>query len=132
MNKIQKVRFRNLGDLLDYLPEIERELILELRDIILEEIPDVREHMAYNVPFYSRHRRICYLWPSSVPWGGLKPGDGVALGFSEGTRLRHGGYLEEGLRKQVASKTFSSQKEIDRSLIASLLSEAILIDAQRF
>ncbi len=97
---------------------------MALRNILLAAIPDLREYLAYNVPFYARRKRLCYLWPASVPWGGLKPGEGVALGFCQGHLLRHGGYLQTGSRKHVALRVYRSVQEIDEMLLAGLLAEA--------
>ncbi|MEJ2478419.1 MAG: DUF1801 domain-containing protein [Desulfobacterales bacterium] len=100
MNKFQKVSFRNFNDFFDFLPTEEQEIVESLRGIILDALPGVTEKLAYNVPFYYRHRRICYIWPSAIPWGGLDKGSGVALGFVKG-RLIAGDYLTGGGGKDV-------------------------------
>jgi hypothetical protein len=129
MNKIQKLSFREVYDFLDYLEGKERTITGELRRIIFASIPDVTEKLAYNVPFYYRHKRICYIWPASVPWGGLKENEGVALGFCQGARMTHDGYLTTGSRKNVAVKVFKSLKDIDDMLLSDLLDEACALDA---
>lgn len=87
MSKFQNVHFRTVGEFLDYLPEHELAIVEPLRELILSTIPDVREKLAYNVPFYYRHKRLCYLWPSSVPWGKTRP-ETVQLGFCYGHLLQ--------------------------------------------
>lgn len=73
------MQFKTLEEFLDYLPEDELEIVLHLRKIILECMPDCKEKLAYNVPFYYRHSRICYIWPAS---GSMeKINRGVAIGF---------------------------------------------------
>jgi len=127
MNKFQKISFRSFGDFYDFLPPEEQELVDFLRDIILESEPDLSEKLAYNVPFYYYHRRICYIWPSAIPWGGLEPGSGVALGFTKGRQLA-GDYLSGGNGKDVRYRLFRQVQEIDPLLVRSLVREAIELD----
>lgn len=78
-NSFQPVAFTNVRDFFAYLPPEELEVVELLRTIVLESIPDCKEKLAYNVPFYYRYSRICFIWPGSVPWG--KPKPGVEIGF---------------------------------------------------
>lgn len=127
MNNIQPTKFKSLGEFLDFLPRDELKIVEHLRSIIFEELPDCKEKLAYNVPFYYRHSRICFVWPSSIPWGGINTG--VALGFCKGHLLSDEiGYLEKGKRKQVRTKTFTSEKQIERNLLRSYLLEAKEVD----
>lgn len=126
-NVFQKgLSFRNVEDILDYLPEDERKIVEALRTTILSCIPDCTEKISYNVPFYSRHKNICYLWPSSIPWGGIK--SGVSLGFTKGMLFPDQKLFKKSNKKNVRSLAFLSLEEIDFDLISSLLYEAILID----
>ena len=128
MAKAQEVSFRNVSECLGYLPPEELAIVERLRSLIFECIPDAEERLAYNVPFYYRHRRIVYLWPGSVPWGRkVKPG--VDLGFCRGHLLSDPSYLETGTRKEVYIKTFHNLRDIDTAVLCSLLYEAALIDA---
>ena len=73
---MQNVSFKSIDDFIEYLPENEREI----------------------VEYYYRHSRICFIWPSSVPWGNVKL-DGVQFGFCNGYLLiDKSGYLEKGNR----------------------------------
>jgi len=128
MTKIQPVKFRSTDDFLEFLEGPEKLITEELRRITLSALPDIQERLSYNVPFYSRFKRICYIWPASIPWGGLKSGDGVAFGFCQGDKIRHGGYLETGTRKYVRIRRYQSLKEIDSALLVDLLAEAYEID----
>ena len=125
MGNPQGVQFKSIEEFLDYLPEEELELVLFLRKIILECMPDCKEKLAYNVPFYYRHSRICYIWPASVPWGEVTKG--AAIGFCKGAS-----FLDETFEsaKFVAKRTFVSVKEIDVVLLKQQIYEAILIDEQ--
>ncbi|MCB9082292.1 MAG: DUF1801 domain-containing protein [Lewinellaceae bacterium] len=130
MGNPQNVHFRTVDDLLDYLPDEERAMVDILRELLLESIPDVVEKLAYNVPFYYRHSRVCYLWPASVPWGNVKL-QGVQLGFCQGYLLADElDYLEKGTRKQVFTKTFFTPNEIDLDLARSYIYDAVLLDEE--
>lgn len=126
MNPFQNISFHSIEELLGFLPPEEQKLVEQLREIVFSSIPDAKEKLSYNVPFYYRHTRICFIWPRSVPWGGIR--EGVLLGFCKGHLLSDSSYLETGTRKNVFTKTFSSTKEIDREKLSQLLYEAVWID----
>jgi hypothetical protein len=127
MNKFQHTRFKTIGEFLDYIPEQEREIVVALQQIIFECMPECEEKLSYNVPFYYRHSRICYIWPASIAWGGVK--SGVALGFCRGHLLSDDyRYLEKGKRKQIYTKTFHSVDEIEPDILKEYLYEAYVID----
>jgi hypothetical protein len=125
MGNPQGIQFKSVDEFLDNLPEKELEIVLFLRKIILECMPDWKEKLAYNVPFYYRHSRICYIWPASVPWGKVEKG--VAIGFCKGAS-----FLDETFETtNFSSKSlFSSIKEIDVVNLKQQIYEAILIDEQ--
>lgn len=119
MRNTQATEFKAVHEFLDYLPADELEIVLFLRQIILECMPDCKEKLAYNVPFYYRHSRICFIWPATIPWE--KISKGVAIGFCKGDSL-----LDETF---VSAKfTFNSVKEIDVAFVKQKIQEAILID----
>ncbi len=127
MSKIQPTKFNSVGEFLDFIPGDERKIVERLRGIIFEAIPEGREKLAYNVPFYYRHSRICFVWPAFIPWGGVE--SGVAIGFCKGNLLSDEiNYLEKGKRKEVYSKTFHSVEQIEEDLLKSYLFEATEID----
>ena len=127
---MQNVSFKTVDEFLDYLPENEKRIVDYLREIIIECIPDCDEKLSYNVPYYSKYSRICFIWPASVPWGKVKM-NGVQLGFCKGYLLNDDiNYLEKGNRKQVFSKTFFDIKEIDLDLLRAYLFDAIEVDMQ--
>ena len=129
MNKFQPIDFRDLDDLYAFLPEDELAMVKALRDLVYECIPEVKEKLSYNVPFFRLHRNICFIWPGSVPWGGSFKG--VQFGFTKGHLLVGGvDYLEAGKRKYVRTKTYHSLKEIDFDQLRLLLFEALEVDAE--
>lgn len=122
------INFKSLVEFWDYLPEEERIITDVLRHIILDNLPaNCKEKLTYNVPFYYGKRRICLVWPASVPWGGFK--SGVMLGFCQGNKLKDTKrYLTHGSNKQVFYKIFQSAGQIDMEAIIFLLKEAVAID----
>lgn len=125
---MQDVDFRTVDEFLDFLPETEYQITHKLRQIILSTIPDVREKLSYNVPYYKRHRNICFLWPSAVPWGNVKQ-EGVRLGFTQGHLIQDDlHYLDRGQRKQVAWHDFHTLHDIQDQTVRMYLAEAVLLD----
>lgn len=124
------IKFQSFIEFWDFLPENERIIVDVLRQIILENLPATcKEKLAYNVPYYYGNKRICLIWPGSIPWGGIR--SGVLLGFSQGNRLEDPeGYLNHGTNKQVYYKIFNSIDEIDETAIVSILKEAVSFDAE--
>ena len=128
MGKMQDINFRSVEEFLDFLPDNERKIVDHLRYLILDCIPECKEKLAYNVPFYYKHRRICFIWPPAVPWGKGRV-SGVELGFCYGNLLQDEiNYLDKGERKQVYMKIFTDVSEIDADLIRAYLFEAAEID----
>ena len=130
--KMQSVSFKNVDEFLAYLPKDELKIVEFLRNNVLECIPGCREKLSYNVPYYSKHYGICFIWPASVAWGSKITYKGVRLGFANGYLLSdESNYLDKGDRKQVYWKDFADIKEIDVALIKSFLYEAALIDEEK-
>ena len=129
MNKLQPLKFRSVDECLDHLPPGELKIVERLRNLILECIPDAKEKLSYNVPYYFRHARICYIWPGSVPWGKTAK-EGVELGFCKGYLLSDTSYLETANRKEVFTKTFHHLRDISTDMLRQLLYEAVLIDEE--
>lgn len=131
MNKFQPVNFADLNDFFAFLPKEELQIVKALRELILECIPNAKEKLSYNVPYYSINKRICFIWPGSVPWGGTRKG--VMLGFAYGKQLTdEWNFLEWGERKTVGAKTYLNTKQVfqDADIIKTLLFEAVEIDAR--
>ena len=123
-----KIKFSSLIDFWDFLPENERIITDVLRQIIIENLPkDHTEKLAFNVPCYYLNKRVCIIWPASIPGGGVK--QGVLLGFSQGYKLKDRyKYLERGTNKRIYYKIIHSPDDIDERAIIDLLKEAIRID----
>jgi hypothetical protein len=124
------IKFKSMLEFWEYLPENERIVVDVLRQIILKHLPSYcKEKLSYNVPYYYGKRRICLIWPGSVPWGGIR--EGVLFGFCYGNRLKDANnYLTHGTNKQVFYKIYYSPDEINYKAIVSLLKEAVEVDNQ--
>lgn len=128
MNPFQHVFFDTVEEMLHYVKPEERRLVEKLREIVLTCLPDATEKLAYNVPFYYRYARICFIWPGSVPWGRVK--EGVLFGFCKGHLLSDVSDLETSKRKNVFTKTVYTLKEISQERLSQLLYEAAWIDEE--
>ena len=128
---MQNVSFKSVEEFLEFLPDDELRITEFLRKIVFECIPDVTEKLAYNVPYYKRHKNICFIWPASVLWGKKKTYSGVRFGFVSGHLLPdEPGFLDKGERKSVYWKDFGNLKEIDVELLKAYIYEAVLVDQQ--
>ncbi len=128
---MQNVSFKSVEEFLDFLPDDELKIVELLRSLILNCIPEVTEKLSYNVPFYKRHKSICFIWPSSILWGTRKTYTGVRFGFAKGYLLQdESNYLDKTNRKQFYMMDFNSVNEIDIDLFKSYLFEAVRIDEQ--
>ncbi|MBL0047283.1 MAG: DUF1801 domain-containing protein [Bacteroidetes bacterium] len=122
-----KIKFHSYLEFWEQLSTNERQITDVLRQIITQNIAQTKEKLAYNVPYYYGKRRICFIWPASIPFGGFK--NGVMLGFCYGNLLPDiPKYLIHGTNKQVYYRIFHSVEEINESAIVSLLQEAIQVD----
>ncbi len=121
-------RIHSLVELYDILPEEERLIVDILRQIAAAGLPAYcTEKMSYNVPYFYGNRRICMIWPATVPMGGVRKG--VLFGFSYGNRLQdEDQYLEHGRNKQVFYKIYQSADAIDEGALFRLLKEAAEVD----
>jgi hypothetical protein len=123
---------RSVEEVIDSLPQTERVIMKRLRALILDCLPFAQEKISYGVPFYTRNRMMCFIWPPSISWGPKKEqyqNKGVTLGFCQGNRFANddGALLAEG-RKQVYCVYFKSVTEINDDQIRALLFEGEIID----
>jgi len=129
--KMQNVSFGHVDELLAYLPGNEYSIVVELRQLVYDCIPGVKEKLSYNVPFFRKRRNICFIWPSSVLWGKVKSTEGVRFGFTYGHLLQDDAqYLQRGTRKQVFWVDFLTLNGIDWPLLEAYIHEAAFIDQQ--
>jgi len=122
-------KIRSLVQLYDLLTEEERIITDVLRQIIQDSLPQCKEKISYNVPFFFGNRSICLVWPASVPRGGIKKG--VMLAFWYGNRLNDtDDYLTHGSNKQVYYRIFYSANDIKMKPLKKILMAAAALDKQ--
>ncbi|MBL7944817.1 MAG: DUF1801 domain-containing protein [Flavobacteriales bacterium] len=125
-------RFAAVSDLLDFLPADERALTERLRELIISEVPELKERLSFNVPFYKGRRDVCFLWPASVLWGRTKTYEGVRFGLSYGSLVPGcEPYLQRGERKQVCWRDLQELTDHDERRIRALLRAAVVVDQER-
>lgn len=129
--KMQNVNFHSIDEFLAFLSPDELEVVEFLRQLIYDCIPDVSEKLSYNVPYFKRHKTICFIWPASVLWGKKQSHTVVRLGFTQGHLLTDEmGYLKLEGRKQVAWRDFERIENIDVELLQAYVYEAVVLDEE--
>lgn len=123
-------------DFAQALPREEWLIFTYLRDMVLKTEPRLIESKSYGVPYYSRNKRICFIWPVSAPNAPKaknQKDDGtlVSLGFCYGNLLSNVQrlLLAEG-RKQVFIIRLRSLKDLTaiEKQVTEILNEALLLD----
>ncbi len=128
---MQNVDFGNIEEFLAFLPNDELPIVELLRNIIFDCMPECEERLVYNVPYFRRHKNICFIWPGSVTWGNSQR-KGVRLGFINGNLMADEiNYLDKGDRKFVYWKDFFDMNDIDPDLVKSYIFQAIIIDGEK-
>ena len=122
------MKIYSLPELYDIIDTEEKIMVDVLRQIVIENTPDhIREKISYNVPFFYGTKGLCFIWPASIPRGGIKKE--VLLGFWYGNKLKDDdGYLVHGKNKRVYYKIFQRVEEIDQTAIVKVLKEAVALD----
>lgn len=128
----------DIDQMIASLPRNEQVLVKRLRALVMECIPQATEKAYYDfaIPFYTRNRLICFIWPPSVSWEQRarhekQKSKGVSLGFNQGNLMSNedGVLLSEG-RKQVYVMYFKNLDDLDEAQVRALLFEAAMIDEQ--
>src|SRR5688572_3194619 len=128
----------DIDQMIASLPRNEQVLVKKLRALVSECIPQATEKAYYDmgIPFYTRNRLICFIWPPSATW---EPGandekrkaKGVTLGFNQGNLMSNeDGALLSEVRKHVYVMYFKELNDIDEGQVRALLFEAAMIDEQ--
>jgi hypothetical protein len=134
----REIKTVDVDQMIATLPRDEKMLVERLRALVTECIPQALEKTYDDMvmPFYTRNRIICFIWPPSSVWepnAGYEKqkAKGVALGFSQGKLMSNedGILLAEG-RKQVYMMYFKNLDDIDVVQLRALLFEAAMIDEQ--
>lgn len=126
------LRFSSVAAMLDFLPDDERDLTEQLRELIISEAPDLKERLSFNVPFYKGRRDVCFIWPASVLWGRKKTYEGVRFGLSYGSLVPGcEPYLQRGYRKQVCWRDLQRLTSTDERMIRNVLRAGLAVDLER-
>ena len=115
------------------LPAPESGIVKRLRILVMDCLPFATEKPYYGlgVPYYSRYRQICYIFPSSALYGieAASTKKNVALGFCQGNKMSNeNGVLKVEGRKQVRVMYFYNIRDIHDDQVRALLFEASMID----
>ena len=114
-----------INSFISTLPEEEKKMTLRLREIILETNPSFEEKFAYGVPYYYLNKRVCFVWPTSVPRSGFK--SGVIFGISNGVILKKKfDIISCGSCKVIGWIQYQNLKEIKPRIVKEILTEAII------
>ena len=125
---VKLAKHKDFDSFLDALTPAESTICLQLRELILGNFPHLKETWGYGAPYYSGKRRICFLYPASLPYSGVK--EGVNFGFTRANMLSNvQGLLDLGNRKAVGYIAVLREKDIQEALFLEILQEAILLDA---
>lgn len=128
---MQNVSFKSVDEFLDFLPEEELKIVTVLRALVYDCLPNCKEKISFNVPFYFLHKSVCFIWPASVTWGNKETYKGVRVGFAKGYLMTDEyNYLEKGTRKQIYWRDIQRLEEYDIELLKAYLFEAAMLDEQ--
>lgn len=129
---MQSVHFNSLTEFFEFLPDEERLVTHLLRDLVYETLPEIKEKLSFNVPFFRQQKTICFIWPGAVLWGSKRSYEGVRMGFNYGHLLDP---KEEILslekRKSVAYLDLLKPEEIPFEQIRELLLRSAELDQKK-
>ena len=127
---------RDVQEFIEGLAADERIIVKRLRDLILDADPRIVEKLSYGVPYFSRNRRLFFLWPASaLPFstGRKQIAPKVTMGFCYGNLLSNDqGLLQQENRKQVSTISINTLADINERLLREIVNEALIADAQFF
>ena len=120
-------KHKDFDSFLDALTPVERTICLRLRGLIMDNFPELKEIWAYGAPFFKGRKRLCFLYPASLPYSGIK--EGVNFGFNRANLLSNDhGLLDLGNRKEVAYIAVLTENDIREDQYLEILHEAVILD----
>lgn len=126
--RVKFAKHKDFDTFLEALTPPEQAICLRIRLLITENFPQLHETWAYGAPFYKGRRRICFLYPASLPYSGISRG--VNFGINRAYLLSNEqGLLQFGDRKEVAYIPVLAESDIREGLFLEILHEAVLLDA---
>lgn len=102
---------------IEKLPEPQKEIMIQLRKLIMESVIGVREQYKWNQPVYGVKKDFCYLKPTK---------DHVNLGFMNAERLDDPNHLLEGTGKSMRHVKIKNVEGINIELFSKWLNMAVV------
>ena len=117
MNKFQRnINFNSVDDIINFIPNKEANILIKLRSIILDLVPNIQEKISYNVPYFYLNKNLFFIWPGSIPWGKTPKGT-VKLGFCLGYLIDdETNIFDSENLKTIRTITFNNIKELLNSI----------------
>jgi hypothetical protein len=103
------------------LPEPQRQTMEAIREMILQLVPTVEEHVKWNCPFYSSNGLLCYI-------NFDRKAKQVALCFVEGFQLEDTYGLLDKDKKQIAKLYIAEDQNFNKRVIHYYLRQAVAIN----
>jgi hypothetical protein len=112
----------NLEEYLSQYPEEMNIIARNLRNLILEIVPDMDENIKWKNLFYEKNGFICAI---------VIHGDHVNLEFARGTELEDPYRMLEGTGKKIRHMKIHNSDEIKSNEIKKMLLEAVDLNIKR-
>jgi len=124
---VKFAKHKDFDSFLEAIAPEEGAICLYLRDLILQNYPELRETWAYGAPYYRGKYRVCFLYPASLPYSGIE--QGVNFGFNRAYLLSNAqGLLNFGYRKEVGYVPVKTLNDIQPDVFLEILHEAVMLD----
>ena len=95
-----------------------RELAQKLREIIIQAVPNIEEHIKWSMPRYSVDgKNVCYFCITKHH---------VGLGFYEGKHLFDPRHLLQGEGKKVRQANFTKKQVLHKKIVIQWVRESAL------
>lgn len=109
----------NVDKYFDKLDPPVNDISLELRRLVLETLPEVREELKWNVPTYSMSKNICSIMAHKKH---------VNLQLFQGAHIEDSNLLE-GAGKDMRHLKYFSVDEIEGDIVRKCLKQALKLDS---
>ncbi|SOC06007.1 hypothetical protein SAMN05880501_104157 [Ureibacillus xyleni] len=118
-NKLRTIEI--VDQYIDKLPEEIQQITVELRKIILDSSPHLKEEFKWSMPNYSYNGLVCYLQPAK---------NHVNLGFHRGNELKNKewGHFLHGTGKSMRHIQINNMQEIQKDAFTSLIKIAVALN----
>jgi len=111
-------RITEVTDYIEAAPKPQKQILLELRDLIFTAVPNSTEQFKWRQPTYATEKDYCYLKYTK---------DHVNLGFTDRSKLDDPNSLLEGTGKKMCHIKLNKIEDVDQTQLS-----ALIIQASRF